>query len=86
MEPEKDESAVVDLIDTILNKGAIVHADVIISLADIPLIGINLNLALGGIETMLNYGMMEAWDQRIRKYYKIGKELKPEQVKKPIPV
>lgn len=84
MKPKRDESAIVDLIDTILDKGAIIHADVIISIANIPLIGINLRLVLGGIETMLNYGMMEVWDERIREHY-VEKPVLGE-VKQPIPL
>jgi len=47
--------------------GGILYADIIIIIiADIPLIGINLRAAIAGIKTMLDYGMMEAWDERIR--------------------
>ena len=70
MEPTRDvECTLVDVIDRILDKGVILNADVIISVAGIPLIGINLRAALAGIETMLDYGMMEAWDENTRKYY-----------------
>lgn len=70
MEPTKDvECRTVDLVDAILNKGVVIAADVIVSVAGIPLIGINLRAALAGMETMLEYGMMEAWDESVRKYY-----------------
>ena len=70
MEPTRDiECTVVDLVDTILNKGVVIHADVIITVAGVPLIGVNLRAALAGMETMLEYGMMEAWDESVRKYY-----------------
>lgn len=68
MRPTKDYT-LVDLIDKMLDKGVIINADVIITVAGIPLIGITLRAALAGIETMLDYGMMEAWDQSIREYY-----------------
>lgn len=68
MRPTKDYT-LVDLIDKILDKGVVINADVIITVAGIPLIGITLRAALAGIETMLDYGMMEAWDQSIREYY-----------------
>jgi len=61
------ESALVDLIDRILAKGVIVNADLIISVSGVPLIGVNLKAAIAGITTMLDYGMMEAWDEEIRK-------------------
>jgi hypothetical protein len=34
----------------------------------VPLIGVNLRAAIAGMKTMLDYGMMEAWDEKIRKY------------------
>ena len=67
LEPTRD-SALVDLLDRILVKGVILHADIIISVVDIPLIGINLRAAIAGIKTMLDYGMIEAWDNKIRRY------------------
>lgn len=70
MKPTKDvECTLVDVLDRILDKGIILNADVIIHVAGIPLIGINLRAALAGIETMLDYGMMEAWDESIRAWY-----------------
>ncbi len=68
MEPER-ENNLVDLLDRCLNKGIILNADVIISVAGVPLIGISLKAAIASIETMLDYGMMEAWDERTREWY-----------------
>jgi len=72
MKPER-ENDLVDLIDRLLNKGLILNADLIISVAGVPLIGVSLKAALASIETMLDYGMMEAWDQSTREWY--AKEL-----------
>jgi hypothetical protein len=47
----------------------VLNADLIISVAGIPLIGVNLRAAIAGMETMLEYGMMEAWDQKTREWY-----------------
>ena len=70
MEPMKDvECTLVDVLDRLLDKGLILHADVIIHVAGVPLIGINLRAALAGIEIMLDYGMMEAWDESTRNWY-----------------
>lgn len=60
MEPERDE--VVDLLDRILEKGVVLNSDLIITLADVPLIGIDLRLALAGIDKMIDYGLFEDWD------------------------
>jgi hypothetical protein len=52
----------VELLNRALDQGVIVAADVIISVAGVPLIGLNLRLGLASIETMLKYGMMTDWD------------------------
>jgi len=67
LEPTRN-SALVDLLDRILVKGVILHADIIISVSGVPLIGVNLKAAIAGMKTMLDYGMMEAWDEKIRRY------------------
>jgi hypothetical protein len=67
MEPTVDTRyALADLLDRLLDKGLVIQADVIISVAGIPLIGINLRAALAGMETMLQYGVMQEWDQQVR--------------------
>jgi len=67
MEPTRNTHAtLVDLLDRILDKGLVINADVIISVAGIPLIGVNLRAALAGMETMLKYGVMQAWDEKSR--------------------
>jgi hypothetical protein len=67
LEPTRN-SALVDLVDRILVKGIILQADLVISVCGVPLIGVNLKAAIAGMKTMLDYGMMEAWDQKIRTY------------------
>lgn len=71
MEPSRDSRAtLVDLLDRILDKGLIINADLIISVAGIPLLGVNLKAALAGMETMLKYGVMQDWDQKTRAWEK----------------
>ena len=52
---------IVELIDRTLNKGVILNADLIVTVADVPLLAANLRLALASVETMLKYGMMSDW-------------------------
>jgi len=67
VEPVRDTNAtLVDLLDRVLDKGLVIYADVIISLAGIPLIGVNLRAALAGMETMLKYGVLVDWDEKSR--------------------
>ena len=63
MEPTREVHAtLVDLLDRIFDKGVVIQADIIISVAGIPLIGVNLRAALAGMETMLEYGLLKDWD------------------------
>ncbi|MBS3819570.1 gas vesicle protein [bacterium] len=67
MEPVRNTNAtLVDLLDRILDKGVVINADVMISVAGIPLIGVSLRAALAGMETMRQYGLMEDWDEQTR--------------------
>ena len=69
MKPSKrDEDAIVDLIDVLLHEGAVVEADVLITVADIPLVGLKLRAALAGMSTMREYGMFEDWDAAQREF------------------
>ncbi len=56
---EENKIGIAELIDRALNKGVILNADLIITVADVPLLAANLRLALASVETMLKYGMME---------------------------
>ena len=47
-----------ELIDRTLKKGVILNADLIVTVADVPLLAANLKLALASVETMLKYGIM----------------------------
>ncbi|MDA2925970.1 gas vesicle protein [Acidobacteria bacterium AH-259-G07] len=77
LEPVRERHAtLVDLLDRVLDKGVVLHADIIVSVAGIPLIGVTLRAALAGMETMLKYGMMEAWDESIRSWETNYRKLK----------
>lgn len=67
LQPTRDPGATVaDLLEVLLNKGVVLNVDLLIAVADIPLIGVSLKAALAGIETMLEFGMMRAWDEQTR--------------------
>ncbi len=79
MEPTRDTHyTLVDLLDRVLDKGVVLYADIIVSVAGIPLIGINLRAALAGMETMLSYGVMQEWDAKVRSERSgVGKQNEP---------
>ena len=62
MRPRKNEETLVDVLDVLLMEGAVLRADVVVSVAGIPLIGIKLTAAIAGMETMNEYGLFETWD------------------------
>ncbi|ATW87705.1 gas vesicle protein GvpA/GvpJ/GvpM family [Halohasta litchfieldiae] len=68
MEPTAEsEDVIVDLLDVLLQKGVVLEADVVIGIADIPLVGIKLRAAIAGLTTMREYGMFEEWDLQQRR-------------------
>lgn len=72
MEPTRDEDALVDLVDVILREGVVVEADVLITVADVPLVGISLRAAVAGMTTMHEYGHFLEWDEQHRRL--VGEE------------
>jgi len=63
MEPKRNTNAgLVDLLDRVLDKGLVLNTDMLISVAGIPLLGLNLKAALAGMDTMLKYGIWKDWD------------------------
>lgn len=66
MEPVNNTAAGVgDLLERILEKGVVIRLDLIISVADIPLIGLGAQLAVASIETMNAYGVLGGWGGEI---------------------
>jgi hypothetical protein len=53
------------------------NADLIITVAGIPMIGENLRAILASMETMLDYGMMEDCDKATREWYARQKCMAP---------
>jgi hypothetical protein len=70
MEPELPKAyrraTITDLLDRVLDRGLFLRADLVISLAGIPLIGATLSVAVAGTETLLRYGILADWDEAIR--------------------
>lgn len=60
MEPtQRGQAGLVDLLDRVLDKGLVLNADLVISLAGVPLIAVSLNAAIASVETMARYGLMQ---------------------------
>ncbi|MBI5236704.1 MAG: gas vesicle protein [Deltaproteobacteria bacterium] len=55
-----------DVLDRLLDKGIVINAELVISVAGIPLVGVALTAAVAGMETMSAYGVMGDMDKRVR--------------------
>jgi len=49
--------AVADVIDAVLDKGLVINADIMVSLAGVELLGIRVRAALASFETAARYGL-----------------------------
>lgn len=66
MKPTKNNNEVVGLVDVLLKEGAVLTADAVVTVAGIPLIGLQLRLAIAGMTQMTEYGMLKDWDASLR--------------------
>lgn len=67
MRPTRDPRVTLDdLVEVLLNRGAALHLDLIVAVADVPLIDVSIRAAVAGMETMLEYGMMRHLDEATR--------------------
>ena len=58
LEPTRERGdAVADVIDAVLDKGLVINADIMISLAGVELLGIKVRAALASFETAARYGL-----------------------------
>jgi len=48
-----DEASLLDILDHVLNSGAIIHGSLVISLAGVDLVYVGLNVILTSVETAL---------------------------------
>ena len=72
-----NNTGILELIDRALNKGVILNADLIVTVADVPLLAANLKLALASVETMLKYGVMNDWLTAVSLNSEEDKPVKP---------
>lgn len=77
MKPERENDSLGELLNRLFTKGVIINADVIISVAGIPLLGVKLEAAAASIETMLEYGLFEELDKNTRAWQLEHRKTKP---------
>jgi len=49
----EDEISLLDILDHVLNSGAVIHGSIVISLAGVDLVYVGLNVVLTSVETAL---------------------------------
>lgn len=60
MQPTRDgPGALAAVLDRLLDKGIVLSLDLIIGVANVPLIGINLRAAIAAVETLIEYGLLD---------------------------
>jgi gas vesicle structural protein len=58
MEPQRDrEGTLTHVIETLLDKGLVVNADIMVSVAGVELLGIRIRAALASFETAARFGL-----------------------------
>lgn len=59
LEPKKQrsEDSLVALVDRLLDKGLVINADILVSVAGVELLGIKVRAALASFETAAQYGL-----------------------------
>jgi len=54
---QRDEDTLVVLVDRLLDKGIVINADIVVSVAGVELLGIKIRAALASFETAARYGL-----------------------------
>lgn len=55
--PERGSATLVHVIETLLDKGLVLNADIMVSVAGVELLGIRIRAALASFETAARYGL-----------------------------
>jgi hypothetical protein len=57
------EGALSRLLDVLLDRGVHLDLDLVITVAEVPLIAVNLRATVAGVQTMLDWGVPGVWDE-----------------------
>ncbi len=63
LQPERDtRGALSRLVEVLLDKGVYLDLDLIVTVAEVPLIAVDIRAAIAGVETMIEYGFRGPWE------------------------
>ena len=57
LQPQRDKNDLLSALERILDKGVVINADILVSVAGVELLGIKLRAALASFETAARYGL-----------------------------
>ena len=57
LQPHRDRNDLISSLERILDKGVVINADILVSVAGVELLGIKLRAALASFETAARYGL-----------------------------
>ena len=60
LEPQDQETSLVELLDRLLDKGVVIRGDLIITVADIELVWVGIKVVLGSVDTIADLHPMRA--------------------------
>lgn len=64
LEPEQDtRGALSRLVEVLLDKGVYLDLDLLVTVAEVPLIAVDVRAVLAGVETMIEYGIPGPWSE-----------------------
>lgn len=55
--PTRDQGDLAEMLETVLDKGVVINADIAVSVGDTELLGVKLRAAVASFETAAKYGM-----------------------------
>jgi len=62
LQPERDtRGALSRLVEVLLDKGVYLDLDLVVTVAEVPLIAVDVRAAIAGVETMIEYGFLGPW-------------------------
>lgn len=59
------DGALSRLVEVLLDKGVVLDLDLLVTVAEVPLIAVNLRAMVAGVETMIEYGVPGLWSTPI---------------------
>jgi hypothetical protein len=57
------QMGLIELLDRILDKGVVIHGDIVVTVAGVDLLALKINLVIASLETAKRYGIELPWEK-----------------------